>query len=76
MYEMREAGRGVRMQETLKVEVVERLGSTAFLHCRLNSGEAVVAEQRETSARPGARVNLCFDIARARLFDTAGARLR
>ena len=58
------------------VEVVEKLGSTAFVHCRLDSGEAVVAEQRETAARPGSRLALQFDIARARLFEPGGARLR
>ena len=65
---------GIRMPAT--VEVVERLGSTTFVHCCLDSGEAVVAEQRETSARPGTKLDLYFDIARARLFDKAGARLR
>ena len=58
---------GVRLPVT--VEVVEHLGATAFLHCRLDSGETLVAEQRETTARPGARLDLHFDIARARLFD-------
>ncbi len=58
------------------VEVVEKLGGTSFVHGRLDSGEAVVAELRETSARPGARLDLHFDIARARFFDQTGQRLR
>ena len=58
------------------VEVVEHLGATAYVHCRLDSGETLVAERRETDLRPGARLTLHIDLARARLFDAAGARLR
>jgi lactose/L-arabinose transport system ATP-binding protein len=58
------------------VEVVENLGATSFVHGRLASGEAVVAEQRETDAKPGARLELFFDPGRARFFDADGARLR
>ena len=65
---------GARLSAT--VEVVEHLGATAFVHCRLDSGETLVAEQRETTARPGARLDLHFDPTRARLFDQSGARLR
>ncbi len=65
---------GIRLPAT--VEVVEHLGSTAFLHCRLDSGETLVAEQRDTAARPGARLDLHFDPARARFFAADGARLR
>jgi lactose/L-arabinose transport system ATP-binding protein len=65
---------GVTLPAT--VEVVEKLGSTAFVHCRLDSGETVVAEQRETGARPGSRLTLHFDISRARLFDSDGIRIR
>ncbi len=65
---------GIRLPVT--VEVVERLGATAFVHCRLASGETLIAEQRETTATAGATFDLHFDIARVRLFDMAGARLR
>ena len=58
------------------VAVVEKLGSTAFVHCRLDGDETAVPEQRETGARPGSRLNLHFDISRARLFDTDGIRIR
>lgn len=61
---------------SVSVEVVEKLGSTAFVHATLANGQAIVAEQRETSARPGAVLDLYFDPARARLFDVAGSRLR
>ncbi len=65
---------GVRLPIT--VEVVEKLGGTAFIHGRLASGETLIAEQRETTARPGSQFDLHFDIARVRLFDSGGKRLR
>ena len=58
------------------VEVVEHLGATAYIHGRLASGETLVAEQRETAVVPGQQITLHFDIARARLFDATGQRLR
>ena len=60
----------------ITVEVVERLGGTAFVHGRLDSGEALVAECRDTTARPGDRMALRFDGTRMRAFDPDGARLR
>ena len=65
---------GIRLP--VVVEVVEKLGATSYIHARLESGETVVAESRETLARPGAKLDLHFDIARARFFDMAGQRLR
>jgi lactose/L-arabinose transport system ATP-binding protein len=65
---------GVKLSVT--VEVVEKLGATSFVHGRLDSGETVVAEQRETMARPGMRLDLFFDPLRARYFDANGQRLR
>jgi lactose/L-arabinose transport system ATP-binding protein len=58
------------------VEVVEKLGATSYVYARLGSGEAVIAEQRETEARPAQAYELRFDIARARLFDADGQRIR
>jgi ABC-type sugar transport system ATPase subunit len=58
------------------VEVVEKLGATSFVHGRLDTGETVVAEQRETEARHGTRLDLHFDMGRARFFDAAGQRVR
>jgi lactose/L-arabinose transport system ATP-binding protein len=58
------------------VDVVEHLGATAYVYTHLASGEVLVAEQRETAAGPGAKVTLGFDMARARLFDDAGQRIR
>ena len=57
------------------VAVVEKLGSTALVYCRLDGGETVVPAQRETGAPPVSRLNLHFDISRARLFDTDGIRI-
>ncbi|MBC7479018.1 MAG: ABC transporter ATP-binding protein [Pseudorhodobacter sp.] len=65
---------GVRLP--VVVEVVEKLGATSFVHGRLATGEAVVAEQRETAARPGGLLDLHFDPARVRFFDKAGQRVR
>ena len=65
---------GVRLPAT--VEVVERLGGTAFVHARLGNGQTIIAEQRDSNARAGVSLDLHFDAARARLFDAAGARLR
>lgn len=65
---------GARLPVT--VEVVEKLGGTSFVHGRLDTGEAIVAEQRETLARAGANLDLHFDRARVRFFDAAGLRLR
>jgi lactose/L-arabinose transport system ATP-binding protein len=59
-----------------KAEVVEHLGSTAYIHATLNSGETVVVEKRRTTARPGETVSLRFDPAQARYFAADGMRLR
>jgi len=58
------------------VEVVEKLGATCFVHGRLETGEALVAEQRDTGARPGTRLALHYDPTRARYFDATGQRVR
>ena len=60
----------------LTVEVVERLGSTAYVHGTLPTGEAVVAEQRSGVPGFGDSLTVHFDPAKLRLFDTAGQRLR
>ena len=58
------------------VDVVERLGGTAFVHARLATGELIVAEQRETAATAGGSLTLRFDTHRIRLFDASGRRIR
>jgi lactose/L-arabinose transport system ATP-binding protein len=65
---------GVALPAT--VEVVEKLGATAYVHVRLDSGEALVAEQRDSQAQPGQRLQFYFAPHRMRLFDADGARLR
>jgi lactose/L-arabinose transport system ATP-binding protein len=60
----------------LKVEVVEQLGSTAYVHGTLPNGEVLVTERRRDRPRPGDSIELRFDPARVRLFDAAGQRLR
>jgi lactose/L-arabinose transport system ATP-binding protein len=61
---------------TAKADVIEHLGSTAYVHASLPTGEVVVAEKRRTQTRPGDGVNLCFDPANARYFGSDGLRIR
>ena len=61
---------------SLKVEVVERLGSTAYVHGVLPTGETLVAEQRSSAPSFGDTIAVHFDPAKVRLFDAAGQRLR
>ncbi|HEV7276292.1 MAG TPA: sn-glycerol-3-phosphate ABC transporter ATP-binding protein UgpC [Devosiaceae bacterium] len=60
----------------LKVEVVEQLGSTAYVHGTLATGETLVAERRRDRPRPGETIELRFDPAKVRLFGEDGQRLR
>ena len=62
---------GIRLPVTL--EMLEKLGGTAFVHAR---DEAIVAEQRQTSACHGGSLDQHFDPASMLLFDSAGGRLR
>ncbi len=65
-----------RLSFPVVVELVERLGATAYVHGRLSTGETLIAERRDTTASPGDTISLSFDIARVRLFDTNGGRVR
>jgi lactose/L-arabinose transport system ATP-binding protein len=57
-------------------DVIEQLGSTAYIHATLPSGEVVVAEKRRTQTKPGETVSLRFDPANARYFGEGGERIR
>jgi lactose/L-arabinose transport system ATP-binding protein len=57
-------------------DVIEHLGSTAYIHATLPSVDVVVAEKRRTQAKPGETVSLRFDPANARYFSKDGQRLR
>ncbi|MDE2017629.1 MAG: ATP-binding cassette domain-containing protein, partial [Hyphomicrobiales bacterium] len=58
-----------------KVEVVERLGGTAYVHARAADGAAVVVERRDgETAKPGDTVEVGFALKDARLFDAEGRR--
>jgi lactose/L-arabinose transport system ATP-binding protein len=59
-----------------RIDVVEELGSTAYLHAGLTTGEAVVAERRVGRGRGGEAVTLRFEPGQVRLFDASGQRLR
>ncbi|MEO6299915.1 MAG: ABC transporter ATP-binding protein [Paracoccaceae bacterium] len=58
------------------IEVVERLGATSYLYAKLDTGETLIAEQRDSVAVPGQRISLPFSMARTRLFAENGNRLR
>jgi lactose/L-arabinose transport system ATP-binding protein len=65
---------GVGLMAT--AEVIEHLGSTAYIHATLPSGEVIVAEKRKTQAKPSETVSLRFDPANARYFGKDGKRIR
>tara|TARA_R110000868_G_scaffold38_9_gene356 strand:+ start:2097 stop:3146 length:1050 start_codon:yes stop_codon:yes gene_type:complete len=60
----------------LKVELVEQLGSTTYVHGVLETGETVVAEQRAGGCSLGDTIEVRFDPKKVRLFNAAGMRLR
>ncbi|MGV8832987.1 MAG: ABC transporter ATP-binding protein [Devosia sp.] len=60
----------------LKLELVEQLGSTTYVHGLLETGETVIAEQRAGGCVMGETIQVRFDPQKVRLFDTAGMRLR
>src|SRR5690606_1742237 len=57
-------------------DVIEQLGSTAYVHARLATGEAIVAEKRRTQMKPGETMRLTFDPANVRYFTSDGQRIR
>lgn len=59
-----------------RVDVVEQLGSTSYLHATLATGEQVVAEKRQSPPRAGDSITLSFAPASLRLFAEDGARIR
>ena len=59
---------------TVKVDVVEHLGSTSFLYAQTAGGEDVVIEHQGTD--PPAADEITVSIQRSYLFDGAGQRLR
>lgn len=61
---------------TIKVEVVEQLGSTAFVHTSLGADLPILVEAREIRPRPGDALEIRFDPQRLYLFDEHGYRLR
>jgi len=68
---------GLTDGDAFRVDVIEHLGGVSYLHLEAQDGARVVAEARDARAlRPGARLGLTLDPARALLFDPAtGARL-
>lgn len=64
-------------QLQVDVDVTENLGSTSFVYARLQSGEALIAEQRARSlgTRPSS-ITLGISASQCLLFDETGLRLR
>jgi len=61
----------------LKVEVVEHLGGTSYVHGRMESGELLVVEQRGYDRHGiGEMMEAGFNLADVRCFDEAGMRIR
>jgi lactose/L-arabinose transport system ATP-binding protein len=61
---------------SLVVDVTERLGSTAYAHGTLPTGEVIVAERRSAAPAFGETIQLAFRPENARLFSEAGERIR
>jgi lactose/L-arabinose transport system ATP-binding protein len=60
----------------VKVDLIEQLGSTSYLHGTLPTGEAIVSERRSAGTNGEDRLALRFDVTDARLFDDEGRRIR
>ena len=59
-----------------QIEVVEHLGSRAFLHVRTpEGGRLVLIDAGDTDARPGVRLQFTVLPNRAHLFDSTGSTL-
>ena len=65
---------GVRL--AARVDVIEQLGSTSYVHATLSSGEQVIAEKRQFPPKAGDNIVLRFAQASVRLFAEDGARIR
>ncbi|MET3522286.1 ABC transporter ATP-binding protein [Mesorhizobium abyssinicae] len=59
-----------------KVEFVEAMGSTSYVHATLATGETIIAERRSSQPRTGDKIILHFAPASARLFGEDGQRIR
>jgi lactose/L-arabinose transport system ATP-binding protein len=66
---------GIVLEAT--VEFVEAMGSTAYVHAALATGETVIAERRSgAQPRTGDKIALRFAPGSVRLFGDDGARIR
>ncbi|GAB4382429.1 ABC transporter ATP-binding protein [Albidovulum sp.] len=61
--------------ESLTVELTEALGGVSYSYVQSPTGERLIVEERgDSRSRPGERIGLTFDPARAMLFDAATER--
>ena len=66
------AGDGLTVEAT--VEVVEYLGNELQLHCSIDGKSFIARVPKRVDARPGAKIPLRFQTARAHVFDAASER--
>jgi len=60
----------------IRVDLVEALGATTYVHGTTPSGETIVAESRRTLPKVGERYNASFGESSVRLFRVNGERIR
>jgi lactose/L-arabinose transport system ATP-binding protein len=61
----------------LAVEIVENLGAESFIHAATPGGNLLtIASAAGRNLRAGERIDVCFDPAKALLFDAKGTRIR
>jgi len=61
---------------TVKMDVVEQLGATAFVHATMPSGAAILVEARSSRPTAGDEIELRFAAEFVYLFDEDGQRVR
>jgi multiple sugar transport system ATP-binding protein len=54
---------------SVKVEVIEPLGSETLIHAEVGDGKFVATVLPETGAKPDMKMDLVFDLKKMRLFD-------
>lgn len=59
---------------SLPVDVVEHMGNETLVHFQVGAGTAIARLDAQTSARPGAKLDVAFDPSRILLFDPTTER--
>ena len=69
-----EADSGVEL--AVMTDAVEQLGSTSYLHGKVSSGEAIIAEKRLAQTNVKGQTTVKFNPAEVRIFDSKEKRIR